>query len=43
MFLEHKNLEFSLECFFFYVLCEVKEDGFHFAGYFSKDRVRLEN
>ena len=22
----------------FYVLCEVKDDGFHFVGYFSKEK-----
>ena len=43
MFLDHKNLDYTIECFFYYVLCEVKDDGFHFAGYFSKDRARLEN
>ena len=43
MFLDHKNLDFTIECFFFYVMCKVDEDGFHFLGYFSKDRVRVEN
>jgi len=38
MFLDHKNLYNSIEAFLFYVLCEVKEDGFHFVGYFSKER-----
>jgi len=37
MFLDHKYLELSIESFFFYVLCEVRDDGYHFLGYFSKD------
>ena len=24
-------------------MCEVKEDGFHFIGYFSKDKIRTIN
>ena len=43
MFLDHKNLYNSIEGFLFYVLCEVKEDGFHFVGYFSKERETLTN
>lgn len=43
MFLEHKNLDLSIECFFFYIMCKVEDDGFHFLGYFSKDRLRVEN
>mmetsp|Transcript_10337 Transcript_10337/g.15863 ORF Transcript_10337/g.15863 Transcript_10337/m.15863 type:complete len:217 (-) Transcript_10337:303-953(-) len=38
MFLDHKNIYNSIEAFLFYVLCEKKEDGFHFVGYFSKER-----
>ena len=42
MFLEHKNVyDTSIEEFFFYCLCEVKDDGFHFVGYFSKLKNRL--
>ena len=40
MYLDHKNIYNSIEAFLFYVLCEVKEDGFHFVGYFSKDKIR---
>ena len=43
MFLDHKNIYNSIEAFFFYCLCEVKEDGFHFVGYFSKDKIRVIN
>lgn len=38
MFLEHKNLVDYIAVFFFYVLCEVKEDGYHVVGYFSKEK-----
>ena len=27
----------------FYILCEIKDDGFHFVGYFSKDKDRSAN
>lgn len=43
MFLDHKNLENSIEPFLFYILCEVKEDGWHFVGYFSKEKFRDAN
>ena len=38
MFLEHKNLDNTIETGLFYILCEVKDDGFHFVGYFSKEK-----
>ena len=40
MFLDHKNIYNSIEAFLFYALCEVKADGFHFVGYFSKEKIR---
>jgi hypothetical protein len=43
MYLDHKNLYNSIEAFLFYILCEVREDGFHFVGYFSKEKVQEEN
>ena len=43
MYLDHKNIYNSIEAFLFYVLCEVHDDGFHFVGYFSKEKVRLAN
>jgi len=43
MFLDHKNLYNSIEAFLFYILCEVKEDGYHYVGYFSKEKVRDAN
>jgi len=41
MFLDHKNVYNTIEAFLFYVLCEVKDDGFHFVGYFSKEKVSV--
>jgi len=38
MYLDHKNIAFSIDPFLFYCLYEVKEDGFHFVGYFSKEK-----
>ena len=38
MYLDHKNVCQTIEGFLFYVLCEVKDDGFHFVGYFSKEK-----
>lgn len=43
MFLDHKNVNNTIEGFFFYVLCEVQTDGYHFVGYFSKEKFREEN
>jgi len=43
MFLDHKNVNNSIEGFFFYILCEVKNDGFHFVGYFYKKKIREES
>ena len=39
MFLDHKNVYNTIEAFLFYILCEVKEDGMHFVGYFSKEKI----
>ena len=43
MFLDHKNLQISIAVFFFYILCEVRDDGFHIVGYFSKEKVRIQS
>ena len=43
MFLDHKNIYNSIEGFLFYILCEIKDDGFHFVGYFSKEKDRIVN
>lgn len=39
LFLDHKNLACEIEAFYFYVLCERKDDGFYFVGYFSKEKL----
>lgn len=36
LFLDHKNLQFSLDPFLIYVLTENDEEGSHIVGYFSK-------
>ena len=38
LFLDHKTLYFDVDPFFFYVLCEVDERGFHPVGYYSKEK-----
>ena len=38
LFLDHKNIQSEIEAFYFYVLCEHKEDGYHPVGYFSKEK-----
>ena len=41
MYLEHKQLDYALIHFLFYILCEIKEDGFHLVGYFSKHKTAM--
>ena len=43
MFLDHKNLTCEIDAFYFYVLCERKDNGFHIVGYFSKEKDSSEN
>ena len=38
LFLDHKNIQSEIEAFYFYVLCEHKEDGYYPVGYFSKEK-----
>lgn len=38
LFLDHKLVLYSMEPFLFYILCEKDEYGFHFVGYFSKNK-----
>ncbi|KAI9029294.1 acyl-CoA N-acyltransferase [Hyaloraphidium curvatum] len=38
MFLDHKTLYYDVEPFLFYVICEYDERGYHFVGYFSKEK-----
>ncbi|KAK2952427.1 putative Replication factor C subunit 2 [Blattamonas nauphoetae] len=39
LFLDHKSVTYSVGDFRFYVLTELKSDGFHFVGYFSKSKA----
>ncbi|KAI1343082.1 hypothetical protein F5Y15DRAFT_412748 [Xylariaceae sp. FL0016] len=44
LFLGSKTLYYDVEPFLFYVLCEYDEFGYHFVGYFSKEkRVSSQN
>lgn len=38
LFLGSKTLYYDVEPFLFYVLCEFDECGYHFVGYFSKEK-----
>lgn len=38
MFLDHKTLYYDVEPFLFYIMTEVDEHGYHFIGYFSKEK-----
>lgn len=38
LFLGSKTLYYDVEPFLFYVLCEYDECGYHFVGYFSKEK-----
>ncbi|CEM01955.1 unnamed protein product [Vitrella brassicaformis CCMP3155] len=39
LFLDHKTLQYDVEPFLFYVLCEYEEGvGYHLVGYFSKEK-----
>ena len=39
LFLDHKELDFDVDIFLFYVLCECDERGAHIVGYFSKEKA----
>ena len=38
MFLDHKTLYYDVEPFLFYVMTRYDSDGYHFVGYFSKEK-----
>ena len=38
LFLGSKTLYYDVEPFLFYVLCEYDDNGYHFVGYFSKEK-----
>lgn len=39
LFLDHKTLYYDVSPFYFYVLCEVDDDGVHPVGYYSKEKA----
>ena len=38
MFLDHKTLFYDVNLFFFYVMTELDEYGYHVVGYYSKEK-----
>lgn len=38
LFLDHKVLYGKWDHFWFYILCEIEEDGYKMVGYFSKEK-----
>ena len=38
LFLDHKTVAWDVEPFLFYILCEYDKYGYHFVGYFSKEK-----
>lgn len=42
LFLDHKTLYYDVDPFLFYILTEVDEHGCHVVGYFSKEKVSLD-
>lgn len=38
LFLDHKTLYYDVSPFFFYILCEVDDEGVHPVGYYSKEK-----
>ena len=42
LFLEHKNLEEKTDDYLFYILTEYDKYGYHFVGFFSKEKESLE-
>lgn len=43
LFLDHKMVDFDPDPFLFYVLTEFDSRGFHIVGYFSKEKISVEN
>lgn len=41
-FLDHKTLYYDTDPFYFYVVCQVDENGAHIVGYFSKEKLSQE-
>ena len=42
LFLDHKTLYYDVDPFYFYIICEVDDSGAHIVGYFSKEKVCIE-
>jgi GNAT superfamily N-acetyltransferase len=42
LFLDHKTLQWDVEPFLFYILTEYDKYGYHFVGYFSKEKESRE-
>jgi GNAT superfamily N-acetyltransferase len=43
LFLDHKTLYYDVDPFWFYILCELDSYGYHFVGYFSKEKASEEH
>lgn len=43
LFLDHKTLYYDVDPFWFYVMCEVDDQGAHIVGYFSKEKYSEED
>ncbi|KAH8377659.1 hypothetical protein KR093_006539 [Drosophila rubida] len=42
LFLDHKNLDYDVDPFLFYVMAEIDSRGLHIVGYFSKEKVSVD-
>ena len=42
LFLDHKTLYYDVDPFLFYIVTEVDEQGCHIVGYFSKEKVSVD-
>lgn len=42
LFLDHKTLQWDVEPFLFYILTEYDQYGYHFVGYFSKEKESVQ-
>ena len=42
LFIEHKTLYYDVDPFLFYIVTEVDEKGCHIVGYFSKEKVSVD-
>lgn len=43
LFLDHKTLRHPVNLFLFYTLTEISDQGYHFVGYFSKEKYSKNN